>query len=914
MGTEDHKQALPPSFRLGAYRVVRVLGVGGFGVTYLCEHSGLGVQVAVKEYLPNEIAVRDGTEVHPKSAGDREGFEWGLSRFLDEARTLARFEHPNVVRVRDCFEANNTAYIVMDYEDGEPLDAVLRRHGTLTEAQLKRVLLPVVDGLRQVHAAGFLHRDIKPSNIFVRRLDESPVLLDFGSARQALGRRSRSVTAIASAGYSPPEQYERDGAQGAWTDIYALSALCYRAITGEAPMEATGRQSQLLRTQTDPLPKLAETPAAGFSPAFLEAVDWGLRVIETERPRSLDGWLARLGGATTPRQATSPPTALRTSERGATKVGAGAVSLMAALGSLLVIGLVWFVKQQDAGRPSVEQPEQPATFTVLPQPVTARVRILNIGSPYRAGMKLAAGPYQVEASAPGYATKTDTVAHGTSPTLHRMALLQSRQPFTVLVAPADARVRILGFGRPYSAGMELLAGSYQVEASAPGYVTKTETVAHRAVPTLHRMALSLREQPFTVEVKPTGAQVRILNIAPPYRAGMTLAAGTYEVEASAPGYETKTETVAHGTVPTLHPMTLSPLAQPFTVQAEPTDARVRILNIGLPYQPGVELATGSYEVEASAQGYETKTETVAHGTVPTVHRMVLSRLEAAVTVRVEPPERLRDCAECPEMVVLPPGTFRMGSPLYEQGRSEHEGPVREVTIAAPFAISRHEVTVSEFGRFVDETGYSAGSSCWTHRGSKAKDRKRRGWRSPGFDQSSRHPVACVSWDDAQAYTAWLSRETGEDYRLPSESEWEYAARAGTVTARHWGEGQSGQCSHANGADASADSFWTQYPLKVGCNDGHGRTSPVGSYASNDWGLHDMLGNVWEWTGDCWNDSYAGAPADGSAWEHGDCSMRVIRGGSWGHSPAYIRVATRLGSIAGVRDNYSGFRVARTLAP
>ena len=208
MGGEDHKQALPPGFRLGAYGVVRVLGVGGFGMTYLGEHTGLGVQVAVKEYLPNEIAVRDGTEVHPKSAGDREGFEWGLGRFLDEAKTLARFKHPNVVRVSDCFEANNTAYIVMDYEDGEALDALLQRHGTLTEGQLRRVVLPVADGLRQVHAAGFLHRDIKPANIYVRRSDESPVLLDFGSARQALGRRTRSMTAIASAGYSPPEQYE----------------------------------------------------------------------------------------------------------------------------------------------------------------------------------------------------------------------------------------------------------------------------------------------------------------------------------------------------------------------------------------------------------------------------------------------------------------------------------------------------------------------------------------------------------------------------------------------------------------------------------------------------------------------------------------------------------------------------------
>ena len=316
MSAEDHKQALAHGFRLGPYRVVRVLGVGGFGVTYLCEHEGLGVQVAVKEYLPNEIAVRDGLAVHPKSAGDREGFEWGLSRFLDEARTLARFEHPNVVRVRDSFEANNTAYIVMDYEDGAPLDALLRRHGTLTETQLKRVLLPVINGLRQVHAAGFLHRDIKPSNIFVRRSDESPVLLDFGSARQALGRRSRSVTAIASAGYSPPEQYERDGPQGPWTDIYALSALCYRAITGDAPMEVPRRQNQLMREQSDPLPKLAERSAPSYSDAFLEAVDWGLRLIETKRPQSLDEWLPRLERATTvrPTQPQQPITVPRDSE------------------------------------------------------------------------------------------------------------------------------------------------------------------------------------------------------------------------------------------------------------------------------------------------------------------------------------------------------------------------------------------------------------------------------------------------------------------------------------------------------------------------------------------------------------------------------------------------------------------------
>ena len=278
----DHKQALPSGFDLEAFRLLEVLGVGGFGVTYLAHDPKLDRRVAIKEYLPNEFAVREGTTVLPKSRSDREDFAWGLARFLDEARTLARFRHPNLVRVVEYFEANRTAYIVMDYEDGEPLDRLLDRHGALLEAQLKRVLLPVVEGLEQVHAAGYLHRDIKPSNVFVRRADESPVLLDFGAARQALGRKSKSLTAVASAGYSPPEQYESEGEQGSWTDVYALSALCYRAITGDVPIEAPRRQSRLLRGQSDPQPKLTDLAPAGYSRPLLEAVDAGLRVVETE--------------------------------------------------------------------------------------------------------------------------------------------------------------------------------------------------------------------------------------------------------------------------------------------------------------------------------------------------------------------------------------------------------------------------------------------------------------------------------------------------------------------------------------------------------------------------------------------------------------------------------------------------------
>ena len=297
MSDGEHKQALPAGYELQGYRLVRVLGVGGFGVTYLAEDVRLGRSVAIKEYLPNEFAVRAGETVHPKSRSDEEDFAWGLKRFLDEARTLARFRHPNLVQVLDYFEVNRTAYIVMDYEEGEALDRVLERRRTLSEAQLKRVVLPMVDGLKEVHAAGYLHRDIKPSNVFIRRSDESPVLLDFGSARQALGRKSKSLTAVASAGYSPPEQYESEGEQGPWTDIYALSALCYRAMTGMVPIEAPRRTNRLLQRRPDPVAKLVKEQPAGYSKAFLAGVDQGLELIASDRPSSLGGWVEQMSGS-----------------------------------------------------------------------------------------------------------------------------------------------------------------------------------------------------------------------------------------------------------------------------------------------------------------------------------------------------------------------------------------------------------------------------------------------------------------------------------------------------------------------------------------------------------------------------------------------------------------------------------------
>ena len=276
-------------------------------------------------------------------------------------------------------------------------------------------------------------------------------------------------------------------------------------------------------------------------------------------------------------------------------------------------------------------------------------------------------------------------------------------------------------------------------------------------------------------------------------------------------------------------------------------------------------------------------------------------------------KKFRDCESCPEMVVVPAGSYMMGSPALEAERDDDEGPVHRVTIAQPFAVGVYEVTRGEFGRFVGATGYSTVDRCWTFEDGKGKERSGRGWKNPGFEheQGETEPVVCVNWKDAQAYVRWLSEETGKPYRLLSEAEWEYVARGGTNTARYWGESEAEQCRYANGGDQTAKSHHDGWTVAA-CDDGHYQTAPVGRYEANAFGLYDVLGNVWEWTADCWNKSYAGAPSNGGAWESGECTRRVLRGGSWFSGPRTLRSAFRIRLTAGLRVSNNGFRLARTL--
>lgn len=279
---------------------------------------------------------------------------------------------------------------------------------------------------------------------------------------------------------------------------------------------------------------------------------------------------------------------------------------------------------------------------------------------------------------------------------------------------------------------------------------------------------------------------------------------------------------------------------------------------------------------------------------------------------------MRDCPTCPEMVLIPHGSFTMGVPQEESelGRSEDSDarPLHRVTIVRDFYLGKYAIIKAEFAAFVADAGPRPAGRCmpmepWEPDGD---------WRNPGFTQTDRDPVVCVNAPDAEAYAAWLTHKTGKPYHLPSEAEWEYAARAGTATARFWGDGPKGACQYANVSDRSLMarlkmSFDTE--LFFGCDDGFVFTAPVGSFAPNDFGLYDMLGNVYQWTADPGHDDYRGAPNDGSAWTtKGDDARRVQRGGSWSSVASDVRAGSRDAVRTGLRDSWEGFRLARTLLP
>jgi formylglycine-generating enzyme required for sulfatase activity/serine/threonine protein kinase len=708
--------ALAAGTTLFEYRLDRVLGHGGFGITYLAWDGNLDKQVAIKEYLPDELAVR-GKDGHAavRTPAHRDAFQWGLQQLLKEAKALARFSHPNLIRVLRFFEANGTAYFVTEYVRGETLHDLIKRESMLPEHRLRAVLMPVLSAVEDVHRVGVVHRDIKPANILMQ-MDGTPVLIDFGAARVNVAT-TRSVMAVYSAGYSPVEQYSVGGNQGPWTDIYALAAVAYTALSGRKPVEAINR------LQNDPLVPAALAGRGRYTPAFLKAVDWGLSVHAEDRPRSVTEWRAAFGDTARPAGAAAPV----------------------------------------AAAPAADEARR------LPRPVAGGASVTRM---YRA----------------------------TGPTVQ-------------FAAPGRRR-------------------RYAVWAGA---ITAVVLVAVTA--TWITMAVR-RERP-----QPAGAD------SSPIAAPL----------APAPSE-------SGGASPKSGPESGAPPKPAGTAPPEPKPKAVGDLAAKPAPRPAVP---GPRIVEKSPPGRPAAEPVPARSPV----------------VQMKPLSTFQDCSNCPSMIVMPAGTYAMGS-RKGSGTRPAERPVHNVTLPR-FAVGRFEVTSAQWRECV------AAGAC-------------AGKESASSDASL--PVVRVNWNQSRAYAAWLSRSTGRKYRLPTESEWEFAARGGTQTPWFWGEDAKSQCSFANGADASARKQLVADTVFAGCSDGHAALAPVGSFRPNRLGLHDLAGNAWEWMLDCWRDSYDDAPPGGRPVDSAGCSTRVIRGGSWRTSPDSLRSAARWRRAQQDETDSLGFRV------
>lgn len=299
--------AFPIGYMLEEYRIDKVLGAGAFGVTYRATDTNLGMNVAIKEFFPNQYAQRDikGNMV-PKSSRYAEYVQWGQERFIAEGKILAQFKHPNIVRVTRYFQSHGTAFMVMDYEEGETLhNHIEKASRPPDETRLKSILIPILEGLQTVHEKQYLHRDLKPANIYLRR-NGSPLLLDFGAARAELGNPDAESTVLLTPAYAPPEQYDPEASQCAASDLYSLGATMYRCIAARKPVDALERHYAAYYGMQDPLMSALSVGAGRYSKLLLETIDWMLTLEIGKRPQSAAQVLARLRGESTEEKKASP--------------------------------------------------------------------------------------------------------------------------------------------------------------------------------------------------------------------------------------------------------------------------------------------------------------------------------------------------------------------------------------------------------------------------------------------------------------------------------------------------------------------------------------------------------------------------------------------------------------------------------
>ncbi len=911
--TNVFRNALSKGYRLGWYEIVEVLGQGGFGITYLAANRNLDRLEAVKEYLPREFAVRgvDG-DVSASTENDRKPFRAGLQGFIKEARTLAKFKHPNIVQVYNIYEAKGTAYMAMEYEQGESLDKVLKSGRFIDEDSLRPLAETMMDALSYMHDQRFVHRDVKPGNIFIRS-DGAPVLLDFGSARLAMGEETRTLTAMVSRGYAPFEQYHGEkGSQGPWTDIYALGATLYRAVTGRAPVDAQIRVKARVEGSPDPLIPARVAGAGRFSNEFLAGIDCSLAFLANERPQDIREWRAGFAGVGDSRAKIVAKRDASPAVGGDRKPGRRAAATAAAgiLAVALAVGVWYFMRESGpTGSHGVESYRTKVTRADEGTPASEREPISQ--------------------DARSDARK---VEHGTGKQAQPLTARKDREP----AGEANERESGQQSGQQSVSIAELLkkAEAAWDEGHLNGPGNETALTYFRAIldvqpahpaarAGVQRIADSLAEQ-----VDDRIAAAELADAERLLQSLQQISPGSKAVELR---QQTLSKARAEGDRQAAEALLERQRQQRISALLTKAEAAINALRLTSPSGDNAQeyfRAVAEIEPDHPAVGkgrsdiaaryadlaknaFERNQFDKAEGFVEKALRVLpdheeaaslagdisLAREQAEAAAQAEQ-QRLAQLERAREeqaakvaakaeflssvddnMVPLAAGCFNMGSSLDEKSRNSDEAQ-HEVCLPV-FAIGRYEITFAQYDYFVQASGRARPQASGWGRGKR--------------------PVINVTWDDAAAFAEWLSAQSGRRYRLPTEAEWEYAARAGTTWPFY-----TGPCINTRQANYNGDHDYANCGAKTGVN--RKKTLAVGTLSANPWGLFDMHGNVWEWTCSRYDKPYDGAETRcvaGTA-----AGRRVLRGGSWSSNPKIVRSANRYKNKTTYRYNHVGFRLVR----
>lgn len=822
--TLRHAQALPDGSLIGRYTVRRLLGAGAFGITYEVEDANRG-RFALKEFFPVGLAVRSASGgVEPVSPALAADIETQTAAFRREAEILRDLDHPNVISVLDVISANGTAAFVMPLQAGGTLAAFLRENGPLDGARARAIAGALCEGLEHLHVAGIIHRDIKPENILVDPEGGQPKLIDFGAAKAAAPGATQLNTRIGTDHYSAPEQLAGAGRVGPWSDLYALSATLYEAISGLVPTDGAARQNAVLNGGRDPLADLSARRdlVAMHGAGLTGAIMSGLALRSADRPQSVDAWREILDGRAVPHRpaAGAIPTPAPDPHGFAPYTPAperapwgrwlaGLVVLAA-----ILAGGVWLALNASPPAPAEQDVAAPdAAGETAPQPVRssddeAWVRALE------------------QDTLEGYRAYLEAFPNG------RHA--------------DDAQAEI---DRYDNAAWE--------RAEQRGTIAGYEDYLEDWADGLH--ASKARERIDTMRAAADAAAADAAERARQEAADWQNAA-RIDTIASYTAYLDKHPTGANAG---------EARSRRDRLQAQAADRAA--------WDTAVSIDT--------ADAYQQYLSSYPQGAFVMQAQTALDRLRPA------PGRVIRDCSECPPMMVLPAGTASLGAPQGDSEAQPAEGPQRPVTFSQPFAISVTEVTFDQWRACVSAGACRAIAS------------------DNGWGRGNR-PVINVSWDDAQAYAGWLSAETGLAYSLPSEAQWEYAARAGQG-ATYQGGSPAALCAFANGAGSESGLDWGN----ADCGDpAPDRTLPAGALSANAFGVKDMIGNVAEWTLDCNTLNLRDAPADGSADMRGSCGQRAVRGGSWFSGPSDLRFTARMMLRRGDSNDFTGIRVVRRIEP